>query len=65
MVYEINVRTEDNYKHMFIIQDGFIICKTNITIIYEKVIYNQEKIKLNEESYFFVMFNKEFYRIQL
>ena len=65
MVYEINIRTEDNYKHMFIIQDGFIICKKNITVIYEKTIYNQEKIKLNDDTYFFVMYNKEFFKIKL
>ena len=65
MVYEINVRTEDTYKHMFIIEGGFIICNRDVTIIYEKTIYNQEKIKLNEESYFFVMYEKNFYKIQL
>jgi len=65
MVYEINIRAEDTYKHMFVIENGFIICKKNVTIIYEKTIYTQEKIKLNEESYFFVMYNKEFYKIQL
>ena len=65
MVYEINVRTEDNYKHMFLVENGYIICKRDITVIYEKVIYNQNKIKLNEESYFFVVYNKEFYKIRL
>ena len=65
MVYEINVRTEDNYEHMFIIEDGYILCKKNITVIYEKTIYNQEKIKLNEDTYFFVMYEKNFYKIQL
>ena len=65
MVYEINIRTEDNYKHMFIIEDGYIICKKNVTIIYEKIIYNQKKIKLNEDTYFFVMYEKNFYKIQL
>ena len=65
MIYEINVRTEDNYKHMFIVENGYIICKRDITIIYEKAIYNQEKIKLNEDTYFFVMYEKKFYKIQL
>ena len=65
MVYEINVRTEDTYKDMFVIENGFIICKKNVTVIYEKTIYNKEKIKLNEEGYFFVMYEKNFYKIQL
>ena len=65
MVYEINMRTEDTYKNMFIIKDGFIVCQKDITVIYEKVIYNQEKIRLNEDTYFFIVYNKEFYKIQL
>ena len=65
MVYEINIRTEDTYKHMFVIENGYIICNKNITVISEKLIYNQSKIKLNEDTYFFVMYENEFYKIKL
>lgn len=65
MIYEININTQSEYKHMFIIEDGYIVCKEEITIIYENIIYKQKKVKLNRERSFFVLYNDEFYKIQL